>query len=1094
MSFIPPRLRYIFMETSISVERLAYLLDQEKTARKIAEEKLAAKEAELKAYWAKDKDSQAGKDIDEPIFREVVYHLPGIVFQIQKAGDAVFAYNYVSPVLHQLLECEIADTNQILQFIHPDDRQRWLNSLEFNYSQSKPWKIEFRILMPNGLVYWWICSAMPSLTHDGNLVYNGILLNITQQKESVFRLQESERKWRFALEGSGDGLWEHDVATNSTHYSSTFKQMLGYNEDEYDNNHEFWRQSIHPDDMFKIEAMEATYAAGQAESHSIQYRAKRKDGNYIWIMDRGFVLSRDADGKPSHYIGVHTNITKIKQTELELASTANKLTTLITSMQDGIMVEDENHVVLICNEAFCGIFDIPVSSTELVGDNIDEQLIKNSFRFADFDTYYSRRKELLNLCQSVTNEELELSNGKCLSRDYAPLMINNECKGHLWKYSDITQRKKAEKDLVEAERQYRSLIENMQVGLLEIDNHEKIIYANQTYYKMSGYSEAELSGNISERILTDTSRINERRKARLQGIGEFYEGEILTKTGEKKWWYISVIPKKNELGVVIGSVAAVLDITDQKKLELELRQAKLAAEESSNAKDIFLANMSHEIRTPMNAVYGMSRLLGKTNLQPQQRFYLETIINSTASLMTIVNDILDFSKISVAKLTLEHIGFRLHEIVAASLDVVGYKAQEKGLLLQVDDAACFDGVLLGDPFRLKQILMNILTNAVKFTNTGSVSVKCINKGVKNGQRHLCIRIKDTGRGMEESFLKILFEKFTQEDESIARSYSGTGLGMSISKHLMDIMGGSINVESVKGVGTTFILDFYFDEGTEADLVIEQDDTPTDTTVLRGKQILLVEDNEMNQLVAQTMLEQSGIVVSLAANGAEAINQIEQKNFDLVLMDMQMPVMDGLQATAHIRKTHKLLPIIALTANALKGERDKCLAAGMNDFLAKPFEEKMLLGLIGKWLGKPEIELPPTAPAPIENILPKPAATSTLANVDSASLYNLEQLQAISPGNKDFLRMLVKMFVDDALVTVPKMVEAGGVNDFKTVKSLAHRIKPSIDQLCIPFSAEIRKIEELCLNEDKTGELQNLIASFDELMQKVISQLKKEMAA
>jgi PAS domain S-box-containing protein len=1084
------------METNTnSIEQLQHLLDQEKAARKVAEDLLAQKELEWKAAAQQRLGSVAVPNEEklqgERLFRDVVNNLPGIVFQVQKNEEGLFIYNFVSPVLHQMLGMQITNTSQILPFIHPEDRGRWTDSLETTYQKVKIWKQEIRFLMPDGTVYWWISSATPSYSQSGELLYNGILLNITRQKQAELSLQESERKWRFALEGSGDGLWEHDVASNRTYYSSTFKQMLGFNEQEYANDPDFWRNSIHPDDLSKIIGMEAAYEAGNSEAHSIQYRAKKKDGDYIWIMDRGFVLSRDASGKPTHYIGVHTNITKIKQTELELASTATKLTTLITNMQDGIMLEDEHHMVILSNQAFCDIFDIPLSPKQLVGDNIEEALERNTHQFPNFDAYMQRRHELLKTCHPTGNEEIELTNGKYLSRDYAPLIIDGECKGHLWKYSDITQRKKAEKDLIEAEKQYRSLIENMQVGLVEVDNSEKILYANQTYYNMSGYTEAELSGNLSRLMIVDKSIIGPKRAARMRGIGEYYEAEIKTKDGQKKWWYISAIPKKNDSGEVIGTVAAVLDITDQKELESDLRQAKLVAEESSNAKDIFLANMSHEIRTPMNAVFGMTRLMEKTNLQPQQRFYLETISNSTASLMVIVNDILDFSKISVGKLSLEHIGFRLPDIVSASIDVVAYKAQEKGLLLQVSDAECFDGVLLGDPFRLKQVFMNILTNAVKFTNKGSVSVTCVNNGLKNGLRHLTIQVKDTGRGMEEGFLKILFEKFTQEDESIARSYSGTGLGMSISKHLIELMGGTIAVESTKNVGTSFNLDFYFAEGTEADLVVEEG-AQADTGLLQGKHILLVEDNEMNQLVAQTVLEQNGMKVTVAANGAEAVSFVHDTNFDLILMDMQMPVMDGLQATSIIRKTHKIIPIVALTANALKGERDKCLAAGMNDFLAKPFEEKVLLGLLCKWLDKREIGTPVVVAAPIENVVPKLPVAAPVSTNNESALYNLEQLQAISPGNKDFLGMLVKMFMDDAVNTVQKMKEASSQNDFKTIKSLAHRIKPSIDQLAIPYTVEIRRIEDLCVAEDSSGELQKLVSGFGEIIEKVIPLLEKEL--
>jgi CheY-like chemotaxis protein len=337
--------------------------------------------------------------------------------------------------------------------------------------------------------------------------------------------------------------------------------------------------------------------------------------------------------------------------------------------------------------------------------------------------------------------------------------------------------------------------------------------------------------------------------------------------------------------------------------------------------------------------------------------------------------------------------------------------------------------------------------------------------------------------MDEAFLKILFEKFTQEDESIARSYSGTGLGMSISKHLVELMGGTIDVKSAKRVGTTFNLNLFFDEGVETDLLKDEVET-ANLDDLKNKEILLVEDNEMNQLVAKTILEQNGMKVQVASNGIEAIQQVQSQHFDLVLMDMQMPVMDGLKATRIIRETHKLLPIVALTANALKGEQAKCTNAGMNDFLTKPFEEKILLNMLCKWLGKAK-----------EKSEQKVSIEETISKVVESQplqLYSLEKVQAISPGNQAFLKMLLEVFINDAGGTALKIKDAFLQKDYRSIKQLAHRIKPSIDQLQIPYHAQIRRMEELSLIEDATGELETLVTEFDSLMMQVTTSLKNEL--
>lgn len=394
-------------------------------------------------------------------------------------------------------------------------------------------------------------------------------------------------------------------------------------------------------------------------------------------------------------------------------------------------------------------------------------------------------------------------------------------------------------------------------------------------------------------------------------------------------------------------------VARQKMMELDLIDAKEQAEESSLAKEAFLANMSHEIRTPMNAILGMCQQLKKTELSKNQRFYLETVNSAAENLLVVINDILDITKIEAGKLDLEHIGFRLNEVLARVTQVMSHKAQEKGVQLSF----CVDGsihpVLKGDPYRLNQVLLNLVGNALKFTPKGSVLIECRASGPLNIGDTQCIRInvKDTGIGIEQQFIDRLFDKFSQEDKSVTRKYGGTGLGMSICKQLIELMNGTIRVHSRKGEGTEMILTIPFDRGRESDLK-QKEENNVDPAIFRGKKILLVEDNEINRLVAVTVLGSYGAVISEAVNGAEALVALEKDNYDLVLMDVQMPVMDGLEATQRIRAELKSnIPIIAFTANAIKGEIDKCHAAGMNDYVSKPFEENKLIGTIAHWLIK-----------------------------------------------------------------------------------------------------------------------------------------------
>ncbi|WP_315824376.1 ATP-binding protein [Paraflavitalea speifideaquila] len=410
-------------------------------------------------------------------------------------------------------------------------------------------------------------------------------------------------------------------------------------------------------------------------------------------------------------------------------------------------------------------------------------------------------------------------------------------------------------------------------------------------------------------------------------------------------------PRYNDLGKIVGSIGIHLDITEQKILENDLIDARRQAEELSRSKEAFLANMSHEIRTPMNAILGMGRQLRKTKLDYKQLLYLDTINLAAENLLVVINDILDISKIEAGKLVIEHIGFRMDDLLTRATRVMIHKAEEKGLRLSFSIDKNIHPVLLGDPYRLNQILLNLISNAIKFTEKGSVRIACSLADRKGQLDILSVKVTDTGIGMEPAFLENIFRKFYQEDGTVARKYGGTGLGMSICRQLTQLMNGSIDVKSEKGIGTVITISIPFTRGVESDLPIKKEVVPG-TNKLNGKKILLVEDNEMNRLVATVILNNYGAIVYKVANGVEAVEAIKNNQYHLVLMDMQMPVMGGLEATRIIRESiDTTTPIIALTANAIKGENDKCLTAGMNDYLSKPFEENELIRIITNWLDK-----------------------------------------------------------------------------------------------------------------------------------------------
>ncbi len=468
---------------------------------------------------------------------------------------------------------------------------------------------------------------------------------------------------------------------------------------------------------------------------------------------------------------------------------------------------------------------------------------------------------------------------------------------------------------------------------------------------------------------------------------------IYTKHGETKQMLINAFPAE-----YYGEQCAMtwlVDVTDMHNKERELRRARDLAEESTKAKSEFLANMSHEIRTPMNAILGITHLVLRTDLTERQQDYLKKVEQSAKALLRIINDILDFSKIEAGKLDMEEVEFTLESLVQEVGNVVMQKIIDKGLHYTVSLPPYIPPVLCGDSLRLHQVLLNLISNATKFTAKGSITLSVSVEKLTQNQVTLVFSVGDSGIGMTPAQVTTLFTPFMQADSSITRKYGGTGLGLAISKRLVEMMGGNIWCESVRDVGTTFYfsIPFFFiqqgavqpplgeDEIWNAEKLL--DDTcvaavsqssstalPNDTSAsslvaksaefppasLRGVKVLLAEDNEINQFVALELLSIAGIQVDIANNGLEAVEKVQQGHYDLILMDIQMPEMDGLNATRAIRKMAKFaqLPIIAMTAHAMSGDREKSLLVGMSAHITKPIDAQTLYATLARWVGSSNI--------------------------------------------------------------------------------------------------------------------------------------------
>lgn len=679
-------------------------------------------------------------------------------------------------------------------------------------------------------------------------------------------------------------------------------------------------------------------------------------------------------------------------------------------------------------------------TTRISGYTEDELIGHNFTQFIRPDYIESLAKlyanQLVELSEnSVTEFPIITKDGRELWFNQSATLVVQEGKPQEFVVlsHDVTQVKLAQEAVAQSEEKYRGIIENLELGILEVDNNNKILKAYPKFCKLTGYTEKELIGKAPSLLLSEGEGqviLDKQIKERTKGNSSVYELPILKKDGSSAWVIISGAPFYNLKGEQLGTIGIHLDISHRKSIESQLREAKQKAEDLYKVKELFMANMSHEIRTPMNAIIGMAELLEQTKLDVKQEKYVSAIRSSSKNLLVLINDLLDFSKIESGKLTLEIIPFHLRELVLKTKELLGPKADENGVQIIYEIDNSLPKNLLGDPTRLGQVLINLVGNAVKFTTNGNVYISAKKSETTNSLTAILFEVRDEGIGILETELGNLFENFTQASQSTARLYGGTGLGLSISKKIVDLMGGQLEVTSEKGKGSTFYFTLEMEEGNST---LELD---TDAFHIKDNfeqtEILVVEDNPVNILIAKTILENWNCQVDVAQNGKEAIDKLNDKSYQLVLMDMRMPVMGGMEATEIIRKELGLkLPIIALTGNAIKGDQEKCLEAGMNDYLSKPFEQRDLNKVLTKWID--------------------------LTQNKQEKLVDLSSLKAM--GDPAFIERMVHLFQEETLKEIVILEEALDTQNTARIKGIAHKMKPSVKYVCIDrVYEEVRTIE------------------------------------
>lgn len=526
------------------------------------------------------------------------------------------------------------------------------------------------------------------------------------------------------------------------------------------------------------------------------------------------------------------------------------------------------------------------------------------------------------------------------------------------------ERKAVEGELRESEKRLRTILETSPVGVAMTRAGGSILFANTRLGEMLGVPPEELFGSRAEdHYVEPAERVRLEREVSHGGVVLDREMKMLRGDGSAFWVLLSMQPIQYENDYAL--LVWLYDISSRKEAEEAMARAKEHAEAAARAKSEFVAVMSHEIRTPMNGILGMVRLLLDTELSEQQRDYAETIRYSGEALMAILNDVLDLSKLEAGRMQLDETVFETARLLHSVVDLLDGRAREKGLVLEHDVAEGVPEVLAGDAGRLRQVLLNLISNAIKFTDEGAVSLvvapqeaPAASGGDQTGRVALRFEVRDTGIGISTPARERLFTAFTQADQSISRRYGGTGLGLAICQRFVDLMGGRIGVDSREGQGSTFWFEVALRRATEAEAAGPlRAAAAADGTGARGAQpaaaggaparplqVLLAEDNIVNRKVAMAFLERAGHVVTVARDGYEAVAQAGRGGFDVVLMDVSMPGMDGYEATSRIRSlpdSRGRVPILALTASAMRGEAERCRAAGMDGYLAKPIDADVL---------------------------------------------------------------------------------------------------------------------------------------------------------
>ena len=762
------------------------------------------------------------------------------------------------------------------------------------------------------------------------------------------------------LAGTGAGTWSWDVDAGTITVDERWAGMLGYTPDELaPTTIETWKELTHPDDLAEAEAALGEHFAGERELYACEMRMRHRNGRWVWISDRGRVVERDDSGTPLRMLGTHTDISSRKAAELELAESHSLLQSVFDGMDDGIAVLDRQMRIVRAN---AWMEDRYGPARKILGRKCYEVYEQHSAPCSTCPLVETREtgmtahgdvrttlKDGSEMWARVTTHPLTDESGSIV--------------GYIEHMKDVTEERKAS-DALMAKKEELERFFTVALDLLAIaDTSGRFVRLNAAWENTLGFSISELEGmNFMDLVHPEDREPTENALADLRATRQVIGFVNRYRTSDGSYRYIEWRSHPHR-GLIY---AAARDVTDR----IEREEAALAA---SRAKSEFLANMSHELRTPLNGIVGFSDLLLESDLGEPYRSYVENVHISAETLMTLINDVLDFSKIEAGKMELEMQRVDIGQLLRNAAQSVRMGAENKGLDLVLSLDEQLPEAIETDPYRLTQVIVNLLSNAVKFTEYGFVQLRTEVLAADNARARLRFSVRDTGVGIEPHHQDAIFDSFTQADPSTTRRFGGTGLGLAISNRILEQLDSNLELESEPGTGSTFSFELEVIPVADRDTAAAGvgDTAPPsvgDVTVSASAdaarhsdddrdvgpvRILVAEDEKINRLVTRRMIDRlvSNAEVVTAEDGRHAVEAFTSGAFDLVLMDVQMPVMDGYEASRAIREAEDAdshIPIIALTAGVVQGERERCLDAGMDDYVSKPVDLKRLGEALSKW--------------------------------------------------------------------------------------------------------------------------------------------------